>query len=173
MKKDIKGKKIIALIAAILILLLIIAIVTLIIRHNKNTDEEIGENTIIIKSTSSNKIEKDKIEAEKITINAIGDQLEVKTTLKNNRKEDIKGYLIEIDLLDKNGDIVSTIVDNSSDVIKKKETKEIVNYVNEVENPNQVVNARIVSIEEGSIGEDLEKTIDEIKQNIDNIESQE
>ena len=112
MKEEVKKEKIFILVIFILI---ITGIIVLFVKNKNNTMVEIsetGEKTITIKSTGTNRIEKDNIEDEKITINVFDDQLEVKTVLKNNKSEDLNGYLIEIDLLDKDGNIVSTISDN-------------------------------------------------------------
>ena len=183
-KKELNKKKII-ICAVIVVMIIAIIICTVIFLKNKANKEDsieeqvskgvqdtIGLTTFEIKSTKSKPIEKDGIEATNISFVATGDQLEVKTTLKNNNKEDLNGYMIEINFLDDAGNIITTIADNSPDVIKSKESKEILNYVIGLENPEAIKRAEISSLEASSMGKSLEKTFDEMIPDLDEMEAQ-
>lgn len=129
-------------------------------RNNTGVATVVDENNIIIKSTRKNKIEKDGIVAEEIKLQILGDQLEVKTTINNNSREKLDGYLIEIVLLDENKNTVTTISDNSNDVLEAGETKEITNYVMGLENPKAIKGARISTLEKKSTQKTLEDAFD-------------
>ena len=122
-----------------------------------------------IESTSENKIEKDGIEAQSIYIKSYTNELEIKTTLKNNSSEKVEGYMIEIELLDDEGNTMTTISDNSQEVLEAGETKEMLNYVVGLENQDQIRNAKIISLEKNNIEETMEKSFegmipDEVKE---------
>ena len=186
--KKLNKKKIITVVAIVLEVALIVTII-LFMKKGQNSviteSQKLEENqevatgeyngepeTFNIKSTEENPIEKDGIEAESIDFNVIGNDLEVTTTLKNNTKDDLNGYLIEIEFLNDKGETVTTIVDNSPDVIKPKETKTITNYIMELQNPKQITSAKIISLEKSSIGESLEETFDEMTPDLDNLEQE-
>lgn len=174
-KKNELNKKKVIIAAVIILVLLVIALemIFIIKKNNKNrvtpeaTDTEVAEaknalETFSIKNTKENPIEKDGIEAESINFTIIGDQLEVKTILKNTTNEDLNGYMIGIDLLDSKGDVVTSISDNSTDVIKAKQTKEVLNYVMGLEDPKQIVSAKITSLEKETIENTLNQTFNEM-----------
>lgn len=186
--KKLNKKKIITVVAIVLAVALIVTII-LFMKKGQNSviteSQKLEENQEVatgeyngepenfnIKSTEQNPIEKNGIEAESIDFNVIGNDLEVTTTLKNNTKEDLNGYLIEIEFLNDNGETVTTIVDNSPDVIKPKETKTITNYIMELQNPKQITSAKIISLEKSSMGESLEQTFDEMTPDLDNLEQE-
>ena len=171
MKKD--NKKMIIIIGAIILLAIVGVIVYFIITNNMNKQSESGnyssstsqngeiiEKEYSIESTWINKIEKDGIEVSNMNLHAMGDQLQVTSTLKNNTSEKINGYYIEIDLLDKSGNQMTTIADNSTQEIEAGQSIEIQNSVIGIENADKVANAKIVRLEKNNIGDTMEKNFE-------------
>ena len=126
--------------------------------NNESTTQadEIKESEYSITSTDNNKIEKDGFEVSNINLHAMGDQLQVVSTLKNNTSEKVDGYYIEIDLLDKSGNQMTTIADNSTQGIEAGQSIEIQNSVIGIENADKVASAKIVTLEKSNI-EDMVK----------------
>ena len=91
-----------------------------------------------------------------------GDQLEVKATLKNNTKEALNGYLVEIDLLDAEENVLTTVADSSQDVIEAGKSAEITSYVMGLENQDQIRSARIKEIQKQNVRETLEQQFTEM-----------
>lgn len=122
-----KNKKItLMIISLVIVVILVCGLIVFILKHKKR-DSITEENTRIsteekykIKEIKSNEISKDTIEV--LNINAITSKESAKyeVLLKNTGKEDINGFYIEVALLDKNNDIVTTINYNSDDVIPAK-----------------------------------------------------
>ena len=168
------NKKKLAFLIVILILILLGIFIIIKCKNNKDenismpnkqaeiTDENI-ENIFNINSSERNPIEKNGVEATALTILKSGDQLEVKTTLKNKTEEDINGYFIEIELLDANGNKVTAIASNSKDSIKAGESIEICNYVSGLENQNQIKGARIKELSKLNMQDSIEKTFDDME----------
>ena len=117
----------------------------------------------LIESNSDNKIEKDGIEAQKIYIKSYEDELEIKTTIKNNSSERINGYMIEIDLLDADGNVLTTISENSTEGIDAGESKEMINYVVGLEKQEQIRNAKITSFDKSSLGDSIDREFENMK----------
>ena len=106
----------------------------------------IEKDSITIKSSENNTIEKDGIEATKIDVEHLNTTLKVSTVLKNNSNEDVKGFYIVIALLDKDGKTVTTIAKKSNDTIKAKGEIALENNVSGLKNAKDVVNAKIVTL---------------------------
>ena len=163
-------KVIICIIIVLIIVLITGCIVFKICSSNKKQvdDAEMEEDSsedyqvemISIKSTPDNKIEQDSIEVESIEIAVLKDELEVKSILKNNSDKELKGYYIEIELLDNENNIKTVITDNSKETIEIGNSKEITNYVSGLENPLEIVNARIKNLEKDGIKKSLDQTMD-------------
>lgn len=164
-------KKVILIISILIVIVLATIFIVYKINHQKE-DGKIGskniesisieENSINIKSTKEKPIEKDGIEAENIQLNMYGDQLEVKATLKNNTKEALNGYLVEIDLLDAEENVLTTVADSSQDVIEAGKSAEITSYVMGLENQDQIRSARIKEIQKQNVRETLEQQFTEM-----------
>lgn len=180
-KSEINKKKVIIVVMAVLVILAIVfGIIFIIKKNNKNnatdtTDTESAEaeatlETFSIKNSSKNVLKKDGIEVESIDFRIIGEELEVKTIIKNNTKEDLNGYMLDIDLLDRKGNVVTSISDNSTDVLKARKTKEILNYVVDLDDPKQIVSAKITSFEKGSAGDTLNQTLDEMTPELEGVQ---
>lgn len=164
----------------IVIIFLTILVSTIFILKNKNsnrasskqntsnnivTDNESEDNLnkeITIKSTENNKIEQDGITAEKIDIKVSGGDLEIITTLKNNSSDDLNGFLIEIELLDENGNEVTVITENSKEVVKPNQIIEFFNSVIDLENPERIANARILSLSKNNVDDMFNNMFDEM-----------
>lgn len=164
-------KKVILIISIFIVIVLATIFIVYKINHQKEAGQigskniesiSIEENSINIKSTKEKPIEKDGIEAENIQLNMYGDQLEVKATLKNNTKEALNGYLVEIDLLDAEENVLTTVADSSQDVIEAGKSAEITSYVMGLENQDQIRSARIKEIQKQNVRETLEQQFTEM-----------
>ena len=164
-------KKVILIISIFIVIVLATIFIVYKINHQKEAGQigskniesiSIEENSINIKSTKEKPIEKDGIEAENIQLNMYGDPLEVKATLKNNTKEALNGYLVEIDLLDAEENVLTTVADSSQDVIEAGKSAEITSYVMGLENQDQIRSARIKEIQKQNVRETLEQQFTEM-----------
>lgn len=173
-----KNKKIYLFIGIFIILLAIIIFAFIINNNNidnnttSNTSNETNEEeqvllpTFTIKSTKDNPIEMDDIEATSLELtNNFGD-IKIITTLKNNSKEDVKGFFIEIELQDENGKRITTIAENSEETIKAKGEITLTNYISEEANGDKIKNAKILTIEKNSIKDSIENSFDEMEESI-------
>lgn len=165
-----KNLKIIVLLIILIIFIITVSII-LIKRKNKSSNDTniadgntviVEENKITIKSTKKNKIEKDGIEAEQIGIEILGEQLKIETIVKNNTSETIKGFQIVIDLLDEDGNTLTTISSNETDNLEPKKSVKIDNYADLLENQDKIRSAKIVSIDKGSMNDSIDNMIDKM-----------
>lgn len=186
-----KNKKI-YIFSGILILLLIIVIIILSIINNKegkeNNHEDIdmelsnervenipsnkieGVSKVInIKSTKENPIEKDDIEVTNVEIIDNFGDLQVTSTLKNNSSEELNGFFIEIDFLDKDGNVVTSIAENSEQKVKLNEEFTFYNSVVEAPNTGDIVTARISFIEKSSTKNSIENAFDEMDEDVNEM----
>ena len=180
MKK--KNKKI-YIISGILILLILIAVIIFVIisikkksndeNLNMESSDEIVENkysnnydgipqTIIIKSTKENPIEKDNVEVTNIEVIESLGELQVTTTLKNNTNETLNGFFIEIYFLDKDGNEITSISEDSEKKVEPNEEFSFYNTVAEIPNGKDIINARIGSLEKSSTRNYIENAFDEM-----------
>ena len=171
-------KNIVFMVSIIILIIVILAIIVTYIINNKqksnniiqneNTDNTI-QNTIInpekeieIRSENNNSITYEDIEVEDIKIQYIDTTLYVKTRLKNNSNEDINGFYFEMELLDKNGNMTTTIAENSIKTIKAGATLELESNVVEEKKPKDVVSAKITYFDKGKTSEQLEDKFNEM-----------
>ena len=181
-----KNKKAIIAIVIILIVFLTITILYFLKRNgvlNNNSNNQIdtsdvndnsqpesnntsGEKVINIKSTSDNEILLNEVEATDIEIVSYDNNLQVKTTLKNNSNEDVNGFFISIALLDKNGDQVTSVAENSEETIKANSELIIYNNVPQLENSNEIVNGRMILFEKNTIQGTLEDNFAEMEESV-------
>ena len=123
-------KKFIYIISIIIIIAIIAGGIVFFINNKKPEEkiinqEESVENdnttsfhkTQTIESTEEKSISKDSIEATKINIYKDDAQIRVEATLKNISDKPINGFFIEIALLDKKGNTVTTVAENSTQKI--------------------------------------------------------
>lgn len=129
-----------------------------------NPGEDMGIQTITLKSTSDNPIQKDNIEASNIEIiNTLGD-LKIITTLKNNSNEAVEGFFIVIDLLDENGEVVTTIAKNSNDKIEANGEFVLTNYASQPTDKKSIKSAKITSLEKNSMRTTIENSFEQMKE---------
>lgn len=175
--------------SGILILLLIIIVIIFVIRNNKNNNEnpnneisnEAVENipsnkieevskVINIKSTKENPIEKDNVEVTNVEIIDNFGDLQVTSTLKNNNSEELNGFFIEIDFLDEDGNVVTSIAENSEQKVKQNEEFTFYNSVVELNNAGDIVTARISFIEKSSTKNSIENAFDEMDEDVNEMD---
>ncbi len=156
------NKKKVAITIAVIIVIIIIIVTTIVVfTTNTKKDKSItdinmmdvvidGENHIDLKSSKHGKIEKDDIEIEELDIKIIGDQLEVILKLKNNSKETVKEASIDIALLDSSGNKITSFLAITSQELKPNKSIEEKYYLVEVETPELIRNAKIISIEKSN-----------------------
>ena len=173
-----KNKKILisVIIMIIIIVLVAIGVGIFFITRNQESESESGSDnvsiveqengikTVNIKSTDANPIEMDGIESTNIDIIDNFGELEVTVTLKNNTSETLNGFFIEMDLLDANGNTVSTIAQNSQEKIEPNQELTIMNNVTGLEGEINITNAKIVSIEKNTIQENIENSFNEMEE---------
>lgn len=180
-------KKKIYIFSGILVLLVIIAVTIFVVINNKdsnkNNDEDIDmelsnesvdniqsnnyEGTpqvITIKSTKENPIEKDNVEVTNIEITDNFGDLQVTTTLKNNSNEFLNGFFIEIDLLDKDGKVVTSISQDSEQKVEANTEFTFTTGVVQLPNAIDIVNARIKTIEKSSTKNLIDESLNEIEE---------
>ena len=174
-----KKKKMLFLIIAILLIVIIAIITFLIIKNNSSKENESNNTTSIqdeynpnlpvttLTSTSENPIKKDDIEATKIIlINNFG-ELELETTLKNNSNEEINGFFIQIDFLDENGNTLTSISNNSQDVIDAKGELIMRNTISGLESDINIKSAKISYFEKNTVQENIENSMTEIEDSVE------
>ncbi len=188
--KDKNKKKCIWIGIIVLLILFIIAIITILnikeenninsesIQHGEIEYDEVNkdnnnldptEQTFIIKSSTENPIEKDNIEIIKMEIISRANELQITTTLKNKTKEILNGFLIEINLLDKDGNIITNIAENSSERINANGEFTFNSYVVDLPNDKAIVSAEIESIEKNNIQEEIEGSFEEMDKQGNNL----
>lgn len=176
-------KKQIILISTIILIVLVISGIIIMSISNKEAKENISQDKEItgddvqknteekniqlqsgvsIKSTESNPIEKNGVEAESIDIEVEGSQLKVTTTIKNNTEEALNGFFIQINLLDNNDNLITTISKSSEEIVEVGATYKAENYVMDLEAKGQISKAQIVEVEKSTIGEALDKTFNDM-----------
>ena len=110
---------------------------------------------------------KDDIEATKIIlINNFG-ELELETTLKNNSNEEINGFFIQIDFLDENGNTLTSISNNSQDVIDAKGELIMRNTISGLESDINIKSAKISYFEKNTVQENIENSMTEIEDSVE------
>lgn len=137
----------------IIAIILIIAVIAgiIIIRNAKEDSFTVNGDTTLIKSTESHPIIKEGIEASTVELKKTGSDLEVSTLIKNTTNEDIKGYYIEIHLLDKNGETITMVAENSSNTIKAGEDYLFKSSVAGLEKDIDVADAKIGALEKNTL----------------------
>ena len=168
-----KNKKIVISVGVLLIVIIII-IIAIAIFNNKNNSENNTTNqtsestpsstpTFTIESTKDNPIEMNGIEASSLQIKNNNGDVEIITTLRNNTQENINGFFIEINLLDKDNNIITTISENSKKTIKAYSNHTMTNYISALDNAEDITNAQIVTLEKNSIQNMLENRFKDIE----------
>lgn len=144
-----KNKKIVLIISLIVIIIICFGIFFITRKNNTNdTQIENGIQQQTIQSTEENKIEKDELEVKEIKIQKSGAEIEVHTTIVNNSDSTINGFFMNIVVVNKNGEALTSVVANYKEKIKSHESIDYTNYVTGTEiNINDVVDARIESLE--------------------------
>ena len=177
------------LIILVLISIIIVISVLLLIRSNtenhiqnneatedistlKNTEEENMQlqSNVSIKSTEEEPLEKDGIRVESIDINVYGDQLEAKTTIKNNTGKELSGMHVQVDLLNEENKLVTTVSVGKDEPIKVGEVIEETSYVMGLEEKGKISKAKIVETINSNMHDTFENdfdsmTPDELKTN--------
>ena len=121
------------------------------------------EQTVSLKSTEKNPIQKDDIEAKNIEIKNNGEEVQVETILKNNTNEKIEGFFIQIDLQNEAGETITTISEESKEVIEKNSEITLNNLVTGINNAMEIKKAEIVQIQKKTTRAEMEETFDEIE----------
>ena len=146
-----KNKKIIVIISLILIVIVGFSIFFIIKKNNvtnmqTNNDEQNFTQTIT--STEDNKIEKGELEVKELKIQKSGSEISVFSTIINNSNSTINGFFMNIALVNKDGEVLTSVVANYKEKIKPHESIDFTNYVTGEEiNKNEIVDARIESLE--------------------------
>lgn len=166
MKKKEKKIMIVTLVIAVLIIIGV-TIIFIIMQGNNKEKTDLSENqqgmdqsVADYEYSIQNAAEKDGIKATKIDFHVIGNQIEVVTSLKNDSGEKLNGYYIEINLLDKKNNIITTIADNSTDVIEAGASKDLYNYVVDAKDSDKIAKAEIVTLEKSSISDSINEKFD-------------
>lgn len=134
-------------------------------KNGQENNKETSSRKIPLKKSSNNSIKKDDIEVTNIEIINNTNDLQVKTTLKNHTSDKVEGFFIEIDLLDKSGNVVTSIAENSQETIEVNGELTLTNYVVEFADASKVVNAQIVSIEKDN-SKTIEDSFDTIEEEV-------
>ncbi len=174
--------------SGILVLLVIIIIIIFVVINNKdknnnNNDECIDmelsnesvdniqsnnyegtSQVITIESTRESPIEKDNIEVTNIEIIDNFGDLQVTTTLKNNSNECLNGFFIEIDLLDKDGKVVTNICQDSEQRVESNTEVTFNTTIVQLDNAVDIVNARVKNVERSSIKNFIDESLKEIEE---------
>lgn len=129
----------------------------------EDEEETVLEEAKEIESTKKNPIEKDGVVAEKLELTRLADQLEVKTTIKNDSKEKLNGYSIDIELIDDDGNTITTIAHNSNKVIEPGQGDELLNYVMGIKSLKKITGARIAQLTKSNIADYFEKQFEEME----------
>ena len=162
----------------ILFIILVILIIVFTLSRKKennipnNTSNEVNSidnsdvisQTVNIQSTHENPIEKDGLEAKNIEIVQNSSDLQVNTTLKNNSNEKIEGFFITINLLDENGNIITTLSENCEKTLEANEEYTISNSVVGIENKPSFTKAEITALEKGIFAKNIENAFDEMEE---------
>lgn len=120
--------------------------------------------TTNLQSTSDHPIRNDVIEATNIEIvNTLGD-LKITTTLKNHSNEAVEGFFIVIDLVDENGETVTTIAKNSNDTIEANGEFILTNYASQPNDKQTIKDAKITSLEKNSVKNTIENSFEQMQQ---------
>lgn len=119
---------------------------------------------ITIKSTKENPIEKDKVEVTNIEIIDNFGDLQVTTTLRNNSNEILNGFFIEIDLLDKDGKVVTSISQDSEQKVEANTEFTFSTGVAQLPNAVDIVNAKVKSIEKASTKNLIDDSLNKIEE---------
>lgn len=174
--------------SGILVLLVIIIIIIFVVINNKdknnnNNDECIDmelsnesvdniqsnnyegtSQVITIESTRESPIEKDNIEVTNIEIIDNFGDLQVTTTLKNNSNECLNDFFIEIDLLDKDGKVVTNICQDSEQRVESNTEVTFNTTIVQLDNAVDIVNARVKNVERSSIKNFIDESLKEIEE---------
>lgn len=174
-----KNKKIVISVSILLVLIIGIILFIIIYNNNNSKNNSLNETsdstqiaqssipTFTIESTKDSPIEKDGIEASSLQIKNNSGDVEIITTLRNNTDENIHGFFIEISLLDKNNNIVTTISENSEETIKANSSYALTNYVSNLNNAGDITSARIETLEKNNIKNMLENNFKGIEMILD------
>ena len=118
-----------------------------IISDETNNDEIEDKNTFVIKSTKDSPIVKDGLEATKIKVRKVFNDYEITATIKNNTKEKVNGFYIEIFLLDSKGDTVTYISENSDSIIEPNKNYILNSSITGLDKEIEISGARIGTLE--------------------------
>ena len=171
-----KNKKYLFLTILLVIIVLLVIGIFVAINSNKKDSEEnnsTSDNSVFsisnmtLKSTSKNPITKNEIEATNIEIKNNFGELQVITTLKNNSSEEINGFFIQIDFLDHNKNIITSISDNSTSKISPNGELTIENTISGLETGSNIVSAQISYFEKSNIQDNIEGTITELEESVE------
>lgn len=171
--KKLNKKKVLTVCFCIIIIILSITILVT-RKSNNNTiadtnidDTETSEITSIkeegylVKKIENKFFKIHRIEVDSISIRTVGDELAIVTKIKNKFSEELDGFSIDIDLLDKEGNIVTSISQNSEEKIKKQESLELLNYAVGIENAEKIVSAKVTNLERGTVAYNVEKSLEQ------------
>ena len=160
-------KKKLIIIAILVLCLSVITLVFIKIKLNKknNLTEEIKftyDDKKVIESTEEKKIELNEIEVTSIDMEKYVDQIKVKVSIKNNSKEKIYGFIIQINLLDENKKVVTTILNNSKEIIEPNKTIEFESFASGIDNIEQIKSVKIKSLEKGFVQNKINEELEDL-----------
>lgn len=149
------------LIVVIVLLIILIVSIVYIVKHNKKNvinesdtsleideKQDIKENGYEVKKIENEFEDETKIDVEDIYVRKTSGELAVVTTIKNNSRQALEnGFIIEIDLLDKDKNTITTISENSIEQIKGRSSIELINYVVDIENEEKITDAKVTYLE--------------------------
>lgn len=136
-----------------IIIFLCISFMFLIFLIVKNSQEHgTKNNNVIIRSTLFNSIKKGNVEIENIEINPIANFVNVNLNIKNLTNEDIEGFLINIELQDKDRKKIKNVIANSDKTIPAKDKISYTGCI-QLDNIKEIKNARIVEVEAETISQ--------------------
>ena len=153
-------KKIIISIVILTILILIIKIM-----NQKNVDyaknnevniiedstvEQSNANVIEVLSESDNHIVKEEIETTGVKVIYEGNSVSIETTLKNISEETLKGFFIDLDLLDEKNNVIMKTTDNVQETIKPGETYILKTYGIDIPKIDTIKKVKINSFSKSS-----------------------
>lgn len=118
-----------------------------VISDQVNNEEIEDKNTFVIKSTKEMPIVKDGLEATKIKVRKVFNDYEITATIKNNTKEKVNGFYIEIFLLDSKGETVTYISENSDSIIEPNKNYILNSSITGLDKEIEISGAKIGTLE--------------------------
>lgn len=139
-----KKRIIIPIIISILVITMVVVLAIIHLNKTKKEEKNTNNPEISIKSTLFNPIQKGSIKIEKIDIDIDGKDVDLSLDIRNNKDKDINGFSIDVELLDKDKNVVEPVKIYSLKTIPSKGKITYVWRGRIEENVDKIKSARIV-----------------------------